>query len=58
MPHRGGLAGKIETVDVTQSVWGRIFGYGTVVIRGTGGGIEPLRGVAAPIALRNAILLG
>jgi uncharacterized membrane protein YdbT with pleckstrin-like domain len=49
---------KIETVDVTQSLWGRMFGYGTVVIRGTGSGIEPLRGVAAPIALRNAILLG
>ena len=49
---------KIETVDVIQSVWGRIFGYGTVVIRGTGAGIEPLRGVAAPITLRNAILMG
>jgi uncharacterized membrane protein YdbT with pleckstrin-like domain len=49
---------KIEAVDVIQSVLGRVFGYGTVVIRGTGAGIEPLRGVAAPIALRNAILLG
>ncbi len=49
---------KIETVDVIQSVLGRMFGYGTVVIRGTAAGIEPLRGVAAPITLRNAILLG
>lgn len=48
---------KIETVDVIQSLWGRILGYGTVIIRGTGAGIEPLRGVGAPIALRNAILM-
>jgi uncharacterized membrane protein YdbT with pleckstrin-like domain len=50
--------GKIETVDVIQSIWGRMLGYGTVVIRGVGAGIEPLRNVEAPIALRNAILLG
>ncbi|MGA9869134.1 MAG: PH domain-containing protein [Acetobacteraceae bacterium] len=49
---------KIETVDVRQSVWGRILNYGTVVVRGTGAGIEPLRGVGAPVAIRNAILLG
>ncbi len=49
---------KIETVDVMQSIWGRLLNYGTVVVRGTGAGIEPLRGVGAPVALRNAILLG
>jgi len=49
---------KIETVDVRQSVWGRLLDYGTIVVRGTGAGIEPLRGVGAPVALRNAILLG
>ena len=49
---------KIETVDVMQSLSGRLLGYGTVVIRGTGAGIEPLRRVGAPIALRNAIVLG
>ncbi len=49
---------KIETVDVRQSIWGRLLGYGTIVIRGTGAGIEPLRAIGAPITLRNAILLG
>jgi len=49
---------KIETVDVRQSIWGRILNYGTVIVRGTGAGIEPLRGVGGPVALRNAILLG
>src|SRR5579875_1606864 len=32
---------KIETVDVIQSIWGRIFGFGTLLIRGTGSGFEP-----------------
>lgn len=49
---------KIETVDVEQDILGRIFGYGTVLIRGTGAGFEPLQQVADPLALRNAILVG
>ena len=49
---------KIETVDVDQSIPGRIFGYGDVVIRGVGSSWEPLRSVADPIALRNSITLG
>jgi uncharacterized membrane protein YdbT with pleckstrin-like domain len=49
---------KIETVDVTQSFWGRLFDYGTVVIRGTGSTIEPLSMVAAPLKLRGAIVIG
>lgn len=48
---------KVESVDVDQSVLGRIFGYGTVTVRGTGEAAEPLRNVAAPIALRNAVLV-
>ena len=47
---------KIETVDVEQGLGARLLGYGTVVIRGTGSGIEPLRGVGDPLAIRNAIV--
>jgi uncharacterized membrane protein YdbT with pleckstrin-like domain len=47
---------KIESVDVDQSVLGRLFGYGTVTIRGTGEAVKPLRDVADPIGFRNAIL--
>ncbi len=48
---------KVETVDVNQSVLGRILGYGTLWITGTGGtnNIEVLR-MAKPFALRNAII--
>jgi len=33
---------KIETVDVEQGLSGRIWDYGTLLIRGTGSGFEPL----------------
>ncbi|MGH6888508.1 MAG: PH domain-containing protein [Rhizomicrobium sp.] len=46
---------KVESVDVTQDVFGRLLDYGTVLIRGTGAGLEPLDSIAAPLALRNAI---
>ena len=49
---------KIETVDVEQGLLARMFDYGTVIIRGTGSGFEPLRGVGAPLAIRNAIVVG
>ena len=49
---------KIETVDVEQGFGARLLGYGTVMIHGSGSGIEPLRRVGRPLALRNAIVAG
>ncbi len=49
---------KIETVDVEQGLAGRIWGYGTLMIRGTGSGFEPLVGVGSPLEIRNAIIAG
>ncbi|HLY54913.1 MAG TPA: PH domain-containing protein, partial [Stellaceae bacterium] len=46
---------KVESVDVEQSIGGRIFGYGTVVLRGTGGSLEPIRNIANPLDFRSAI---
>jgi uncharacterized membrane protein YdbT with pleckstrin-like domain len=47
---------KVETVDVIQPIWGRIFNYGTVIIRGVGSSYEPLTRIANPLALRTAIV--
>ena len=49
---------KVETVDVDQSVAGRLLGYGSIRVLGTGRGIENLRRVSAPLQLRNAITAG
>src|SRR5580704_7978808 len=40
---------KVESVDVHQSFWGRIFNYGTILVRGTGGSLEPFRNIENPI---------
>ena len=46
---------KVESVQVDQSILGRLLDYGTVIITGTGAGLEALAGVAKPIELRNSI---
>ncbi|HEV2101020.1 MAG TPA: PH domain-containing protein [Stellaceae bacterium] len=46
---------KVESVDVDQTVLGRIFSYGTVIVRGTGGSLEPMRRIADPLAFRSRI---
>jgi uncharacterized membrane protein YdbT with pleckstrin-like domain len=49
---------KVESVDVDQSLMGRLFGYGTILVRGTGGSLEPLANIADPLALRSHITVG
>jgi uncharacterized membrane protein YdbT with pleckstrin-like domain len=46
---------KVESVDVDQSLLGRIFGYGTVIVRGTGGSLEPIRNIGDPLTFRSHI---
>lgn len=45
---------RIEGLDVRQTVLGRILNFGTVIVRGTGIGAQPMRDVSAPIKLREA----
>jgi uncharacterized membrane protein YdbT with pleckstrin-like domain len=46
---------KVESVDVDQTLLGRLLGYGTVVVRGTGGSLEPMRDVTDPLGFRSHI---
>jgi len=46
---------KIETVLVDQSILGRILNFGTIVIRGTGGGLEPVRNIGDPLTFRSKL---
>jgi len=50
--------GKVESVDVEQSVWGRILGFGTIIVRGTGGSLEPIRLIDDPLTFRSHITAG
>jgi uncharacterized membrane protein YdbT with pleckstrin-like domain len=46
---------KVESVDVAQSILGRILNYGDVTILGVGEGRETIRTIASPLAFRSAI---
>jgi uncharacterized membrane protein YdbT with pleckstrin-like domain len=46
---------KVESVDVDQSILGRIFNYGTVTVKGVGEGKEKIPTIASPLAFRSAI---
>jgi len=46
---------KVESVDVNQSILGRIMNYGDVTVRGVGEGAETIKTIAAPLEFRNSI---
>jgi uncharacterized membrane protein YdbT with pleckstrin-like domain len=47
---------KVESIQVDQSVMGRILNYGTLVISGTGTSHAPIPGISNPIAFRKAFI--
>ena len=46
---------KVESVDVNQSILGRILNYGDVTILGVGEGRETISMIASPLAFRSYI---
>lgn len=49
------LLAKIEGISVTQSLAGRLFGFGQIVVTGSGGTQEPFASIQAPLELRQAV---
>jgi uncharacterized membrane protein YdbT with pleckstrin-like domain len=50
------LLPKVEAIGVDQTIWGRMLGYGTLRIVGTGGTVEAFARVAQPQGLREAVI--
>jgi hypothetical protein len=46
---------KVESVDVNQSIFGRLLNYGSVTVRGVGEGVETIDTIASPLEFRNHI---
>lgn len=46
---------KVESVDVDQPLLGRLFGYGTIILRGTGSTFQPIYHIADPLTFRSHI---
>jgi len=49
------MLAKVESIGITEPFLGRMLGYGTVVIRGTGGTPEPFEKIADPSELRKHV---
>ena len=49
---------KVESVDVDQTLIGRLFNYGNVTIRGTGSSFEILSRIDLPLKLRTTVTAG
>jgi hypothetical protein len=46
---------KVDSVDVNQTILGRILNYGDVTILGVGEGKETISTIASPLDFRNFI---
>jgi uncharacterized membrane protein YdbT with pleckstrin-like domain len=46
---------KVESVRVSQSILGRILGYGSIVVGGTGSTHAPVRFISHPMAFKQAV---
>jgi uncharacterized membrane protein YdbT with pleckstrin-like domain len=49
------MVAKVESIGIDETVMGRVLGYGTVVIHGTGGTPEPFRKIAHPSEFRREV---
>jgi uncharacterized membrane protein YdbT with pleckstrin-like domain len=46
---------KVEAIAVNQSLMGRIFGYGDIIVTGSGGTKEAFSHIQGPLAFRRAV---
>jgi uncharacterized membrane protein YdbT with pleckstrin-like domain len=44
---------KVESFSVNQSIFGRIFNFGSITIQGTGGGKAPITNITNPMKFRE-----
>lgn len=51
------MMSKVEGANIDQSVLGRILGFGTVMVRGTGGGLSPIDHIANPTRFQSNLLM-
>jgi hypothetical protein len=49
------LLAKVESIEVDQTIAGRLLGFGSIVVRGTGGTPEPLALIADPLEFRRQV---
>ncbi len=46
---------SVESVQVDQSIWGRILNFGTIIVSGTGGVTDPLNMIRKPLDFKKQV---
>jgi uncharacterized membrane protein YdbT with pleckstrin-like domain len=49
------LLSKVEGISVDQPLFGKLFGYGSIVVTGSGGTQEPFANIQSPLEFRRAV---
>ncbi|MFC1541590.1 PH domain-containing protein [Candidatus Latescibacterota bacterium] len=49
------LISKVESIGVDQGILGRILGFGTINVIGSGGSKNPFKKICEPLKLRNQV---
>lgn len=50
------LLNKVETIEVSEPAMGRMLGYGSILVVGTGGTSEPFNRMSHPLEFRSRVL--
>jgi uncharacterized membrane protein YdbT with pleckstrin-like domain len=46
---------SVESVQVDQSIWGRILNFGTIIVSGTGGASDPINMIRNPLDFKKQV---
>jgi hypothetical protein len=49
------MLSRVESIGVEETMWGRVMGYGSVIVRGTGGTPEPFVKISNPQEFRRQV---
>jgi hypothetical protein len=49
------LLSKVESIEVDQTITGRVLGFGSIIVRGTGGTPEPIQLIDNPQEFRKQV---
>jgi uncharacterized membrane protein YdbT with pleckstrin-like domain len=47
---------KVESIQVNQGLWGRVFNFGSLVVTGSGSSHAPIHAVSDPMGFRRAFV--
>ena len=50
------MLNRVEGANIDQTVWGRVLGFGSIYVHGTGGGITPIDHIADPLNFKKQLM--